>query len=243
VVLAAVTLVLADQLHLRGWRAEVRDSNPVVRTQTLYTVGSERESRLVEDVHTVLMNEQDREALGAAGYATMRMGDPRGVELLCRRADEAPDDHVRAKLIMFAARLSNRNAQLEEWLVRGTQTSQPWQRAGSAAGLLLIGDLEGGRILLDVARGPDPLIRGFAIEKLRWIEGPMAETIGRPIRDWPAPQTCPDARWESLLTFWEEHATEGLLKDLLTRLSRSDSTWFELDRLIHARHRAAGWLK
>ena len=43
-----------------------------------------------------------------AGYAAMRLGDERGIALLQSRADDGPDDLVRARLMFFAARLSRR---------------------------------------------------------------------------------------------------------------------------------------
>jgi len=240
--LAVVVAVVADRAILVYCRMNLRSQDPARRRRGLEHISFYHEARAMPELLSVLATEQDRGLLELAGRATMRTGDPSGVATLRRRADEGPDDAVHANLIYCAARLSDRDLRLLDWLAAGAQSAEPWRRAGSAAGLLELGQPVGGLLLIECAGDTDPAIRGFALEQLRRTAGPVTEAIGQPIT-WPGQTTQPSD--ETLLahaqTVWQRCVTVQLLNDVLNRLRYRDPDWYELGRLAHARERFA-WL-
>jgi len=242
--LVVTAVVIGDQVRVHLWRAAIGNADAAVRTRALYEVAAQRERRAADAVFAVLETEQDRAVLEAAGYAAMRIGDPRGVPLLQRRAEESPDDYVRAQLTVYACRLSGRDVRLIDWLTPGLDSPEPWRRVGSAVGLLELGRLRGGCRLIDMTPELEPQTRGYAIRELRRVAEPMAETVGWP-HDWSpdGEGRLDDAKRADLRKFWKRHATITLLNDVLTRLERRSRKWHEVDRLLHARDRVATWFQ
>lgn len=104
--LLLLALYFVNESRIARLQAGVRSSDPRDRAKAHVYIGDERERRVLDAVLHQLERETDREILEKAGYATMRLGDPRGLELLRRRAAEGPDDWTRGKLIIYTARLS-----------------------------------------------------------------------------------------------------------------------------------------
>lgn len=251
--LAACTIVpgvvmagLAVADHARAYAAHRKfaDMPSARRVELLYHIGAERDWRLADLVRRMLEDSTHREELQAAGYAAMRLTDLDLLPLVRKRADEAPDDYTRAMLITHAARLSNRDTRLVDWLEPLARSDQPWQRAGAAAGLLYLGRVEAGPLLLAAARGSDPDIAGFAVRELAWATGPMAQAVGRPIAGLDAETPPADAdSLNRIEQFWRDHATITLLNDVLRRLTVRDPEWAEMNRLINARDRVAKFMQ
>lgn len=240
----AAVLVVADHLHVLQLRRQIAGNDPKARDKALEYVINEREGRPADEVLALLETTMDRDLLDRAGLAVARIGERRGLDLLRKRADEPPDDPVRARLIGYAARMSERDVRLLEWLTAGARSDEPWRQVGSAAGLLQIGEPEGGRMLIELSRDADPAIRAFAWPTLRRFARPMAQTIGRKVEmlDAEAPPADPQA-WDAIAGFWQADATPRLLNDVIRRLEVRDPDWIEMGRLIVARNRVARWLQ
>jgi hypothetical protein len=178
-----------------------------------------------------------------AGYAAMRFRDTRHLTLLRRRADEGPDDAVRAKLILYAAQLSGRDVRLIDWLEAGVNASEPWRQVGSAAGLLALGQPAGGRELIELASRSEHPARAMALLELQRIVNPMTEAVGQPVA-WPKPGQEPaQSLWIDLRRFWDEWGTVRLLNDVLSQRYAISPEWYELKRLLHARDKVARWFE
>jgi hypothetical protein len=194
-------------------------------------------------VRSLVPEEQDRALLSSAGYALMRVGSPADADLLLARATEGPDDETRARLILYAARVSRRDLRLSVPLRERFASGERWQRAGCAIGLLELGHPAGGDALIDLLAASDPEIRSFVIAELRRIADPMAETVGQ-VLQWPEAETAPDPEYlNGLRHFWAGYGTTRLLSDTLSRLERIDPQWHAVNRLLHARVRVARWLQ
>jgi len=241
VIVAAVAV--ADQINLRLQVLAIRSADPRVRADSLQKLALGREVRASGAVAETLQQEQDRAALEWAGYAAMRFRDTRNLPLLRRRADEGPDDAVRAKLILYAAQLSGRDVRLIDWLEAGVNSSEPWRQVGSAAGLLALGQPAGGRQLIDLASRAEHPGHKMALAELQRIAGPMAEAVGQPLA-WPEPGDEPaENLWIDLRRFWDQWGTVRLLNDVLSRRYPVSPRWHELKRLLHARDKVARWFE
>jgi len=242
-VAVAAAAAVADQISLRLQMSGVRGMDPKTRAKALCQLALKRETRASKTVAEELQKEQDRSVLEWAGYAAARIRDPGNLGLLQRRADEEPDDAVRAKPIIFTAQLSARDARLKDWLEAGVHSSQPWRQAGSAAGLLALGEPEGGRELIDLASQPEHPAHALALDELQRIAGPMAEAVGQPII-WPKPgQEHTPEFLTDLRQFWKEWGTTRLLNDVLSQRYAQSPEWYELGRLLHARDKVARWFE
>lgn len=251
-----------DQNRIAGLRAGVRSSDPQTRAKAIGYIASEREQRALGAVLEQLEKETDRELLEQAGYATMRLRDPRGLAPLHRRASDGPDDRVRGKLIVYTARLSvigslNQgdgvgreprrclsDGRLVAWLETGLNSPGQWQRAGSAIGLLELGRLEAGQTLIEWLPTLEAEARRFALAEFRDRVGePMTQAAGAPL-NWDGLEDAPpdDPRWAQLREFWQAHASARLLQDVLARQDREDPDWTFLRRLLHAREYVERWL-
>jgi hypothetical protein len=236
--------VVADQVRLRRELAACRNPNPNVRLKALERFAQERDARAGQAIAEALDRQTERAVLEMVGYAAMRIGDTALLEALQRVASQGPDDPIRAKLILYTARLSRRDARLIPWLEAGlSATQEPWRQAGSATGLLQVGEPRGGPALIAIARQADQPVRVFAMNELRGLVEPMTETVGWPIH-WPAANAEPDAAfWASLEAFWAQHGTARLLNDVLTRRYDRATRLYELNRLLHARDKVAKWFE
>lgn len=251
-----------DQNRIAGLRAGVRSSDPQTRAKAIGYIASEREQRALGAVLEQLEKETDRELLEQAGYATMRLRDPRGLAPLHRRASDGPDDRVRGKLIVYTARLSvigtlNQgdgvgrdprgllsDGRLVAWLETGLNSPGQWQRAGSAIGLLELGRLEAGQTLIEWLPTLEAEVRRFALAEFRKRVGePMTQAAGAPL-NWGGLEDAPpdDPRWAQLREFWQVHASARLLQDVLARQDREDPDWTLMRRLLHAREYVERWL-
>jgi len=220
-----------------------RSTDAKTRIAALSKIALEREARATDVVAKALQNEKDRSVLEWAGYAAMRIRNAHNLELLQRRANEGPDDAVRVKLIIFTAQLSERDIRLKDWLETGAYSAKPWQQVGSAAGLLALGQPEGGRLLIDLASQGDHPGRELAFDELRRTVAPMAEAVGQPIT-WPKPGHQPDEHfWMNLRQFWQRWGTDRLLNDVLSQRYAKSAEWYELGRLLHARDKVARWFE
>ena len=251
IILAVVALLVAfvaavavaDQINLRLQLRAARSTDPQVRADALLKLAEARDVRGSEVVAQALEQEQDRAVLEWAGYAAVRLRDTDNLPLLRRRADEEPDDPIRAKLILFTAQLAARDIQLLDWLQAGARSSETWRQVGSAAGLLALGQPAGGHQLIDLAGQSEHPGHEMALVELRRIAGPMAEAVGRPIA-WPEPGQEPTQRFrEDLGKFWDEWGTASLLNDVLSLRYAMSPEWYELGRLRHARDKVARWFE
>ena len=242
--LGVAATAVVDQVRLRLDLAACRNPDPNVRLQAFSRFSRERDARSRQAVAEALDRETDRAVVEAAGSTAMRIGDTTLLDALQRRASQGPDDLVRAKLILYAARLSRRDARLVPWLEAGAHAAgEPWRQVGSAAGLLHVGEPRGGPALMAIARQADQPVREFAMSELRGLIGPMTETVGWPLH-WPAAGAEPDAAfWSSLEAFWGQKGNARLLNDVLTRRYDRDARLYELNRLIYARNRLAKWFE
>jgi len=210
------------------------------RVKTLHRIGAERDWRLAELVRQTLDAPGSREELEAAGYAAMRLGDAEFLPMLQARADAGPDDSVRATLMMYAARMSDRDTRLCDWFDEAARSEEPWRRIGAATGLLHLGRLEAGPLLLAAVRGSDAEMAAFAWRSLAWVTGPMGQAIGQPM-NWLQTDALPTepAQFDEVEQFWRDRVTVTLLNDVVRRLTVRDPSWTEMGRLIHARNRVA----
>lgn len=237
--LIVAAAAIGDQVRVWRLLADLESSDAEVQTRALYEAATCHEARAADAVLDILAEAKDRNVVEAARCAALRTGDPGGVAVLQRRGEEGPDDIVRAKLIATAARLSNRDVRLLEWLETGAASTEPWRRVGSAWGLLELGRPRGGRLLIDMMPELPTEARQFAWVELRRIAEPMTQAVGWPIQ-WPVGEgRFDDEEWASLREFWSGHATIQLLGDVLTRLEQRDPKWYQVDRLLRARDRIA----
>lgn len=241
VIVAAVAI--ADQVNLRQQMSAAQSIDTQARIKALSKIALQRETRASHIVAEALQNEQDRDVLGWAGYAAARIRDTSNLDLLQRRASEEPDDVVRTQLILYTAQLAGRDAQLKDWLESGAQSTEIWRQVGSAAGLLALGQPEGGRLLIDLASRGDHPGRHLALKELRRTVAPMAEAVGQPIA-WPKPGEEPtETFWTDLRQFWNAWGTTRLLNNVLSKRYAKSAEWYELGRLLHARDKVARWFE
>lgn len=249
VVLAGLTvsaLAVADQVRLRKDRAAIAGTDADARMAALQRVCDERDVRAADAVLKLVADAQDRETLDLAAFVAVRLRLASAVDLIRTRADEGPDDDVTARLITYAARVADRDRRLIPWLEAGISTGQPWRRAGSAAGLLDLGQISGGPVLMELTRGETGPTRDFAREELKRFCSLMMEAVGYPLdwpEDWPATVNPPAEFWARLDRFWENVATSRLLNDVLTQRYSFDPDWYELRRLLHVRNKVAPWFE
>ena len=237
--LIGVGVIAADRIRVAGLARQVASGDRAAQLKALSAIAAEREARAADEVLGCLESAQDRSVVETAGYAAMRIRDPRGIEILRCRADQGPDDLTRAQLYLFAARLSNRDQRLVAWLKEGASAAEPWRALGCSLGLMYLGRPEGGLQAIGQASTGDDQLRSFALRELRRLGRPMAEAIGRPSA-WPVGEPpAGDAAWEGLARFWECYATPRLLDDLIRRVELYDPEWTEMGRLIQARNRVA----
>jgi hypothetical protein len=226
------------RLH-RGAGAE----DPGVRAAAFERIARQRYQPALDMVLHALSAEEDREVLERAGYAAARMEARDAVPLLQRRVVSTPDDTVRAALATYVARASGRDTSLADWFRAGVESSAPWRRVGSAAGLLELGLAEGGERLMAIMQENDPGTRAFAYGKLVLLARPLTEAIGQPLH-WPRNATAfmdsPD--WPKLQTLWREHVSTRFVTDTLNRPGRSDERWHQIGRLLRGRQHLGYWL-
>lgn len=242
VAVAAVAAV--DQIVLRTRLADCRDENPEVRLEALRQLADQRDARAAKAVGELLADEKSRPVLERAGYTAMRIRERSNLPLLQRCAEQGPDDSTRARLLLYAGRLADRDVRLLDWFRDGLDASaKPWRRTGSAIGLLEIGQPEGGPVLMEIASQADHPARNMAYTELRRIGIMMTEAVGWPI-DWPTSVDKTDTSfWENLERFWQAHGTSRLLNDVLSRRYGQDPDLYELRRLLHARDKVAKWFE
>lgn len=205
------------------------------RAQAFYKARYVKNAKSVERLLKAFEVEEDRTVLSRAGYAVMTTQDPRSLALLKQRVESGPDDWVRADLIVCIARHEaaddSRNAWLHEWMA----SDSPWLKLGGAGGALILGDPQGGAVLIEAGRCGSPAERTFVLAQLNKVVKPMSEAIGYPL-SWPDTDEVTDELfWSDLATFWDTHGKDPLLADVLERLFVFEGDWFQLTRLMHAR--------
>ena len=235
---------VVDQVVLRLRLAACLNPDSAVRIRALSHFADNRDARVSDTLAGLLERENNRAVLEMAGCTAMRIEDVALLDTLQRRASQEPDDPVRAKLILYTARLSRRDVRLIPWLKAGVMADQePWRQVASAAGLLYLGEPCGGPALIALARPPDHPAHAFALGELNGLVRPMTEAVGWPIT-WPMAGGEPEtAFWDNLDEFWKTHGSARLLNDMLTRRFLRDPRWIELGRLIHARDKVTKWFK
>lgn len=218
----------------------MKSANADRRASALDRIADRRDRRAYDAVLTALENETDRALLEKAGYAAMRLGDARALPALCRRAETGPDDWVRAKLIVYAARLAARDTRWLAFAEAAARSNEPWRQAGGALALAELGRPEGGRQVAELIPPAPEAIRAFTLKEFRRRIGePMMQAAGEPL-DWQGLETAPpnDPRWAKVQAFWAGRASPRLLHDVLIRQDRRDPDWHLVNRLLHAREYA-----
>lgn len=222
---------------------DLQRPDPEIRAEALRHLADAQASRAAEAVGMLLADEQNRMVLDWAGYAAVKVGAGQALPVMRQRVDQGPDDTVRANLIIYTVRLSGRDPALHDWLIAGLAGDEPWRQVGSAVGLLKSGDPQGGIALMNIICNKETttLVREFAYKELYKVAGPVGETIGRPLDDWPFPaiEVTDPERWQPARARWIELVDRRLLTDVLDRLQSPGIQWIELDRLMHARNRIA----
>lgn len=247
-VLSGVSLAgaaLVSPIRAAWWSRQLASSELKTRLGAIRRISSEREARAAEALFREVRQETDRAALEAAAIATMRVRDVRGVPVLQVRADSDPDDPARARTIICAARLSNRDLRLADWLRAGLAGDEPWRRIGSALGLVRLGLPEGGEAVVRLSPAFSPEQLAFVMEEFDGVVRDMAEVVGRKIEAWPSVEANPEENaraWSEIGAFWASTATMPLLCDVLWRQEKLDDDWHEIGRLLHAREKVARWL-
>lgn len=247
-VLVGVSLAgaaLVSPVRAVWWSRQLASPELKTRLGAIRRISSEREARAADALFRAVEQETDRAALEAAAIATMRVRDVRGVPVLQARADRDPDDQARARTIICAARLSNRDLRLADWLRAGLASDEPWRRIGSALGLVRLGLPEGGEAVVRLASTYSPEQLAFVLEEFDGIVRDIAETVGRRIEAWPSVDAGPEQNavaWAEIGAFWTSTVTMPLLCDVLWRQEKLDDDWHEIGRLLHAREKVARWL-
>jgi hypothetical protein len=228
--LACAAAIRWTRVHIAIHQA--RSADPVVRKRGLAYLRDEREPRGLDVVLERLAREDDPALTELAAYTAMRMRDPRAATALQQQADRQADSILRTKLILFAVRVSDGDYRLLPWLRGGIASDEPWRQAGSAAGLLHLGRVEGAQAALDLIERLPEEPRQFVLGELRTITERMAQAVGHRL------SADPDDNMLSLRAFWARHGNTDLLCDALNRSERNDPDWREVERLLHARERA-----
>lgn len=242
--LLAAADAVTSQARLAGYPSRLASADVRIRRKAVEQISRDREARALPVLVAMLEREQDRELVGIAGNAVLRTRSPAGVDVLRRRADQGLDDEVRANLIVAAARLSNRDVRLLEWLQQGVRSKEPWQAVGSAVGLVELGRTEGGPLAVQQIRGTAAAPRAWALRTLARTANPLCQAVGQPM-SWLAstPEAATDAQLNQLEVFWTKRVDSALLCDVLQRVNQLDPEWAEVGRLIHARNKVAKWLQ
>ncbi len=216
------------------------DSDPTVRAEAYRDARYFTSEKAVTRMLDGFTREEDPYVLSKAGYALMITSDPRGLPLLIERADEGPDRELRAQLSVYIARHKAGDDTRLQWFREGLHSEEPWRKLGAAAGLLYMGQGDGGARLIELGREATPEQLPFILGQLHKVVKPMTESVGI-LPAWPDRDAIEvDARfWDDLARFWSNHGRTSLLDDVLVRLFESDPDWIQLNRLIHAREYAA----
>src|SRR5580765_4550922 len=159
-----------------------------VRRRGLDYVQDQRERTAVPELLHCLETEVDPSMVELAGAALMRSRDLRGIEALEARADREPESPLKSRLMIFTARLADRDFRILPWLEAGTHASEPWRRIGACLGLLHLGRVEGGRLLIETQATLPADPRDFALQEFKVIAQPMALTIGAGMT-WPSDES------------------------------------------------------
>lgn len=168
--LGVTAAVIGDQIRVRSLLQALRDPDPAIRIKALTEIANEREGRVRQVLADLLANEKDGDVLEMAGYATMRIEAVDLLDTLKRRTGDGQDDARRARLIVYAARMSRRDVRLIPWLEVGAKADrEPWRQVASAAGLLYVGEPRGGPALIALARQPDHPARAMALAELNGL--------------------------------------------------------------------------
>jgi hypothetical protein len=234
---------IGDKIRIQTYARKLSSPERRVRERALNVIGGERDVRAAAAVYALLEGETDRDLLEKTGHAAMRLRDVRAVPFLRKRTEGGPDDVVRAKLCMYAARSSNRDCRLVDWLRTGTASAEQWLRAGSALALLELGYVEGGESLIKMAPELAPDVRDWAFLQFREFANAMAQTAGHRIEGWDQEKSPPptESQISQYDTFWRQYASAQLLSDALFRRERLDDSWRGVNRLIHAQQRVSEW--
>jgi hypothetical protein len=115
------------------------------------------------------------------------------------------------------------------------QSPDAGMRLDAAVGLLHAGQLEGGRVLLDLAAGQDAAIGVVAAGRWARVGTPMAEAVGC-VLAWPADGEAPTPeQLAAAREFWNRRATPTLLEDVLNRLAGTDRRWTRVQTMLAGR--------
>lgn len=242
--LGVLAVVTVDHFQTRKTCGQFASFSRADQLRWLQRASRKRDQRYADVAKQVIQSSNDRALLEAAGILAVRVGATDLIPMIQKRVDEGPDDVQRAQLIISAARLSNRDTRLYDWLMQGVQGDEPWRRAGSAVGLLHIGRPESGPLLVRIVREGPAATRAFAMHNLAWIAIPLGQAIGHPMTWLEAKPPPTDAvSLDQISLFWKDHVTINLFNDVLRRMSNNDPGWAEMNRLIHARDKVARWLQ
>lgn len=219
--------------------AGLDSTDPRERADAFYDSRYATRPEAVQRLLDAFQRESDVTVLSKGAYAIMCTQDPRGLPLLIRRAEEGPDREVRAEFIVYIARHEAGDESRMDWMRSVMNSREPWLRIGAAAGLLYLGQPDGGTELIALARQGNTEHRRFAMAQLRKVVQPMTEAVAWPVT-WPEQEDSDPGTgfWNELDRFWEVHGHTRLLSDVLARLFGDDRDWRQLKRLLHAREYA-----
>jgi len=243
-VVGLLLMVAYKDQPARRWASQLLDADPAVRIAALRRVGDKPPLQVRVVMYRRMTEERNRSVLVALADAACRTGEPGLAVTLRYPADEGIDDLARAKLIVAAARVSHKNPDpsLIEWLREGAASSDRWRRAGSAAGLLEVGQCSGGEVLISMMDDADPALRRFVTGEFARFAGPMAEAVGYPVeRPSSRDAGLSDRRLAGLRQFWEGHANDVLLRAIFVRLDNTDTRWSRISFFLANYHRLRKW--
>ena len=114
---------------------------------------------------------------------------------------------------------------------------------GSGIALLELGDVRGAEILLEFAASGEPEVRAFAADSLRRFSEPVTEMVGEYLDlSTPPGAGFSDVQLSALTEFWSGRDRSRELNDSLTWDREKNPSRRAVQRLLHARDKAARWV-
>lgn len=239
-------------LAFRAWqesalRRQLADGDPRVAQLTAYEIAEEAGPAFLDDVIELLERSDHDDVRESAGYAIHRLvldnklSDDRGRAALKAAVERQDDDIIRAKLIVYWARISGDDIDgtLREWAAG----PQVWRSAGAAVALLERGDATAADVLFAQATCDEALRREYCANELAKVAAPMAEMVGVDLDlTTDGANGLRAEQLAALRAWWAGPRTEQVLNDHLDWHRENNPKWRLIKRMLHARERAEGWV-